>query len=203
MEELLEGLPDALLRLIGESEILSPRRLSERQLFGAIVPILFLVYGVVAGSGAIAGEEETRTLDLLLSNPVTRTRVVIEKALAMIIGLTLLGLVLWTATYLASLPADMDLDVWHLAAVNLSAALFGFFMGGFGLTVGASTGARGLAVGLGAALGVVGYLWNSLAPLVERLDPFQRLSPFDYYYSPTRSGTGSIRSMPRSWAWVG
>jgi ABC-2 type transport system permease protein len=190
LDQLLEGLPDALLALIGETELLSPEGYLNSQLFGAIVPILFLAYGVAAGSGAIAGEEETRTLDLLLANPVSRTRIVIEKTLAMIIGLVLLGAMLWVATYLPSLMVDMELDVWHLAAVNLSAVLFGFFMGGFALMVGAATGSRGLAVGLGAALGVAAYLVNSLAPLVEALEPLQKLSPFYYYYEadPLRNG---------------
>ena len=139
MEDLLEGLPEAILALIGESDLLSPAGYLNSQLFGAIVPLLFLFYGVAAGAGAIAGEEENRTLDLLLSNPVSRTRVLLEKALAMVIGLLLLGAILWLATYLPGLAVDMDLDPANLVAVVVSAALFGFFMGGFALMVGAST----------------------------------------------------------------
>ncbi len=53
-----------------------------------------------------------------------------------------------------------------------------------------STGSRGLAIGLGAALGIAAYLVNSLAPLVDGLDWLQRLSPFFYYYDadPLRNG---------------
>src|SRR3989304_5752380 len=86
LDELMEGLPEALLALIGENDLLSPAGYLNSQLFGAIVPLLFIFYGVGAGAGAIAGEEENRTLDLLLANPVGRTRVVVEKALAMVIG---------------------------------------------------------------------------------------------------------------------
>ena len=196
LEELLKGLPDAILRLIGDSEMLSGIGYLNANLYGAVVPILFLFYGVFAGAGAIAGEEENRTLDMLLSNPVARSRVVVEKALAMVSGLAVLGLVLWAATYLASLPTNMDIDVWHLAAINLSAALFGFFMGGLGLAIGASTGARTLAIGLGAFIGIFGYLWNSLAPLVERLEPFRKLSPFYYYFgaNPLRNGLDPVHA---------
>ena len=135
-------------------------------------------------------------MDLLLANPVSRTRVVIEKSLAMIIGLTLLGAVVWIATYLPALVVDMDLDPANLAAANVSAVLFGFFMGAFGLMVGAATGSRGLAIGLGIALGVASYLVNSLAPLVEALEPLQRLSPFYYYYEsdPLRNGLDPVHA---------
>jgi ABC-2 type transport system permease protein len=196
MEELLEGLPDAILALIGESDLLSPEGYLNSQLFGAIVPLLFLFFGVAAGAGAIAGEEENRTLDLLLANPVSRTRVALEKALAMVIGLVLLGAILWVATYLPGLAVDMDLDPMNLVAVVVSACLFGFFMGGFALMVGGSSGSRGLAIGLGAALGVAAYLVNSLAPLVEGLDWLQRLSPFYYYYEadPLRNGLDPVHA---------
>ena len=197
MEDLLEGLPDAILALIGESDLLSPEGYLNSQLFGAIVPLLFLFFGVAAGAGAIAGEEENRTLDLLLSNPVSRTRVVLEKAMAMVIGLVLLGVILWLATYLPALAVDMDLDPLNLVAVIVSASLFGFFMGGFALMVGATSGSRGLAIGLGAALGVAAYLVNSLAPLVDGLDWLQRLSPVLLLLrcrsAPERAGPGSRR----------
>jgi ABC-2 type transport system permease protein len=190
MEDLLEGLPDAILALIGESDLLSPEGYLNSQLFGAIVPLLFLFFGVAAGAGAIAGEEENRTLDLLLSNPVSRTRVVLEKALAMVIGLLLLATILWLATYLPAVAVDMGLDPANLVAAVVSASLFGFFMGGFALMVGAASGSRGLAIGLGAALGIAAYLVNSLAPLVDGLDWLQQLSPFYYYYEadPLRNG---------------
>ena len=196
LEDLLEGLPEALLALIGESDLVSPEGYLNSQLFGAIVPILFLFYGVAAGAGAIAGEEENRTLDLLLANPVSRTRVLLEKALAMIIGVALLGVILWLATYLPAVAVNMDLDPMRLAAVIGSACLFGFFMGAFALMVGAATGSRGLSIGLGAALGVAAYLVNSLAPLVDALESLQKLSPFFYYYEadPLRNGLDPVHA---------
>ena len=42
-------------------------------------PALFLVASVGNGAGSIAGEEERGTLDLLLSEPLSRTRIAVEK----------------------------------------------------------------------------------------------------------------------------
>jgi len=194
LDELMKTLPDALLRLIGDNELLSPEGYLNGNLYGLMVPILFLFFGVVAGAGAVAGEEENRTLDLLLANPVTRTRLVLEKTLAMVVGLVILAGGLWLATYVGAVVADMGIDPLHLAAINVSAALFGFFMGAIGLAVGAATGSRGLAIGLGGAIGVASYLVNSLAPLVDALEPLQKLSPFYYYFGadPLRNGLDPV-----------
>ena len=44
-----------------------------------MVPLLLLVAAIGAGARAIAGEEERGTLDLLLSTPVSRRRLALEK----------------------------------------------------------------------------------------------------------------------------
>ena len=196
LEELFRGLPDAILRLIGDTEMFSAVGYLNANLYGAVVPILFLYYGAFAGAGAIAGEEESGTLDMLLANPVARTRVVVEKALAMVIGLAILGVVLWAATYATSLVTDMGIDAAKVAAVNLSAALFGWFMGALALAVGAATGGRTLAIGLAGFIGIFAYLWNGLAPLVDELEPFQKLSPFYYYFgaNPLRNGLDPVHA---------
>jgi ABC-2 type transport system permease protein len=55
---------------------------------------------------------------------------------------------------------------------------------------GAATGSKGAAIGVTAALAVAGYLVNSLAALVDALEPFQKLSPFYHYVAgdPLRRG---------------
>ena len=196
LNELLEELPEALLRLIGDSELLSPEGYLNSQLYGAIVPLILMFYGLAAGAGAVAGEEENGTLDLLLANPVARWRVVVEKTLAMIVGLVIITAALWVSVYLPAVLVDMDLDPANLVAVHLSAALFGFFMGCLGLAIGSSSGSRGLAIGVGAAIGIAAYLVNSLAPLIEELEPLQKLSPFFYYYGadPLRNGLDPVHA---------
>lgn len=48
-----------------------------------VAPMLIIILGIALGSDAIAGEEERKTMDLLLSNPISRSRIVLEKFLAM------------------------------------------------------------------------------------------------------------------------
>lgn len=193
-DELLGDLPDWVVAIIGEGELTSPAGYLNSQLFAALLPILFIAYVGAAGSGAIAGEEESHTLDLLLANPVSRTRVVVEKALAMTVGLAWLGLVSWASVVLPAMIIDMDIGAEYVAAVTLSAVLLGYFMGGLALAVGAATGSRGLSIGIVVLVAVMGYLLNALAPLVEEIEALQRISPFYYFYAndPLRNGLDAV-----------
>ena len=51
----------------------------EAETYGLMVPISVIVVTAVIGSRALAGEEQNRTMGLLLANPIKRSRVVLEK----------------------------------------------------------------------------------------------------------------------------
>ena len=182
-DEIYEQMPEALVRAFagGVSDFTSPEGFLNSQVFALIVPLLFLVFAIARGSGAIAGEEERGTLDLLLSNPLTRRRIVVEKYAAIIVAISVLALVLWLGAAIGALAVDMDISLGRMAEATLSAALLGMAFGALALTLGCATGKRGLSIGVASALGVAVYFLNALAPLVEALEPLSKLSPFYYY----------------------
>src|SRR4029450_3606157 len=82
-QKLLNSLPEGLRRAFGEN-FASPAGYLQARLFSIFAPVLLLIYAIGAGSRAIAGEEEHKTLDVLLSTPVSRRRVLLDKAFAML-----------------------------------------------------------------------------------------------------------------------
>jgi ABC-2 type transport system permease protein len=164
------------------------------ELFSLMVPLLLLVAAIGTGAGTIAGEEERGTLELLLANPVSRTRVVLEKTVALLIELGGLGVVLWLALWVGALAADIEISAGHLAAATLSAVLLALAYGAIAVLLGAATGKRTVAIGLTAAAAVAAYLVNGLAPLVHGLEVPQKLSPFYHYAGgdPLRNGASFV-----------
>ena len=147
-DDLAEQMPEALLRAFagGVADFTSPVGFLNSQLFILMVPLLFLVYALNVGSGAIAGEEEKGTLDLLLANPVKRWRVVAEKFIAMTVGITVLGLALWLGTAVSARAVGMDISVVRVAEASLSATLLGLAFGSIALAVGCAFGKRAMSI---------------------------------------------------------
>jgi ABC-2 type transport system permease protein len=182
-DEMAAELPEALMRAFAGdiADFTSPEGFLNSQLFVLIVPLLFMVLAVARGSGAIAGEEERGTLDLLLSSPVRRWRVLIEKFAAMVVAIGGVGLALWLGMAVGARIVDMEISVWRIGEATLSAGLLGMSFGAVALAVGSATGKRGLSMGATSALGVAAYFVNALAPLAEGIEGLQKLSPFYYY----------------------
>ncbi len=177
------GDDNSLMRaFVGDiADLTSPEGFLNSQLFFLLVPLLFIVFTAAQSTSAIAGEEEKGTLDILLSHPVPRWRVVAEKFAAMFATLFALALLAWLAIAAGALVVDMEISYARMLAVTVSAALLGLAFGSLGLALGSATGNRGLSIGVTGALAVTAYLLNALAPLVETLEPLQRVSPFYLY----------------------
>lgn len=192
LERFLRDSPEALKTFteFGGIADLSPAGYLGREIFALMGPLLLLVAGIGGGAGAIAGEEERGTLDLLLSHPVSRRRLALEKLGALAAELTALTLVLWLALVVGCAAAGMDISAWKLAAGCVALLLLALAFGALAFLVGVATGRRGRAIALTTAVAVAAYLVNTLAPLTGALKPLRPLSPFFHYAAgdPLRHG---------------
>ena len=197
-DKLMETMPEAISRLfLGDVvSLTSPEGYLNSQLFIVALPVIFLIFTIGRGSGAIAGEEERGTLDLLLSLPIRRSQVVLEKFVAMVAATMALGLVSWLSMAAAALAVDMEIDFVRLGEATLSCTLLGLAFGAMALALGCAKGSRGLCLGVTSALAIAAYFVNALAPIAESLEPAQKLSPFYLYIGadPLTSGLNFVHA---------
>lgn len=186
----MRDLPKAVRDLLGGADIASPEGYLMSEVFAFLGPVLLLVYATGAGARAIAGEEERGTLDLLLSTPVRRRRVLTDKFIAMAVGTLLLAVVAWLVTLLAGRPFELTVSFEGLSAAFLNLFLMALGFGTIALAVGAATGARGLAIGVASGAALLTFLLRTFASSVSWLEPYRVLSPFYYYtgHDPLRTG---------------
>lgn len=200
IDQLLESYPDALKAFIGGTDQLdlsSPAGYLQSEAFSFLLPLLFLIFGIGAGAAAIAGEEERGTMELLLAAPVRRSKIVLEKLVAVSGAVVLLGAVTWLALWLGAVVVGMDISAGRLAAATISLVLLALVYTALTLLVGAATGNRGLAIGIGATAALAAYVLDSLAVLVDALEPAQPLSPYYYFRAaaPLRNGLDPVDAL--------
>jgi ABC-2 type transport system permease protein len=149
--------------------------------FFSWIPVLLIVYAVVQGTGAIAGEEGSGTIDLLMAQPVARSTMVLQKCLAFLAGAVLV-VTLGFAGFALSIPfvsIDITLPDAAVASANLLPITLLFFA--LSLWLGAAAGNRGVAAGVAGAVATAAYFANSLASGVHQISGLRYASPFYYY----------------------
>ncbi len=160
------------------------------EVFSTMGPLLLLILAIGGGARAIAGEEEGRTLDLLLANPVRRRTVVLQKFTAMAVSAAGIGLVLLVGIAAFGPVFGLHVGLLNLAAAVVSAIALAVGFGAIALAVGCWRGKRSVAIAASTSLAVAMYLLNILAPSIEGMSRYRVLSPFYHYieYDPLRTG---------------
>lgn len=179
MEALIENMPEAMVTAFGYDQIGTAGGWMTSTVYGLIGPVLLLVFAV--GNGArLAGQEEDGSLELELTAPVERQRLLAERLAALVIGIAVLVGVVAAVTFALNAAQDQGVP-----AVNVWAGVAGLFLlvVGFAtlaLAAGAITGRRSIALAVGGGVAVVAFVFDALGPTVEA-DWMTAVSPFSWY----------------------
>jgi beta-exotoxin I transport system permease protein len=183
LQAYIDNLPEAVKSVIG-AEYTTPAGYLRSELFSSLALILFLIFAIGAGSRAIAGEEERRTLDLILSTPVGRRTLITGKALAIVAVTFALAAVLFVVTFAAGPVFGLSMAASRLTGACAMLAILAIAFGAIGLAVGTATGRRSLGNATAGGIAVFTMVVNALAAQVSGLRVLRPLSPFRWYLEP-------------------
>jgi ABC-2 type transport system permease protein len=188
----LSQLPEGMKEMFGAGIIdyTSPVGYFSTELFSMMVPLLLLVFGIGFGANAIAGDEEKGTLGFLLTNPVPRWRVVVDKFGVLVVSMIMLGLFFWVGLVISSSAMSIDISMLKLGEATLGAMLLGLVFAALAFMAGCIKGNKGMSMGIASGLAVLTYLLNTLGGLVTWLKDYRFLSPFYHYMEPDTLANG-------------
>jgi len=195
MEELIKSYPEQLGKFFGESGMSTFSTiegfLSMEFLSLFFVLIIAFYLGSAAGS-AIAGQIEKRTMDFNLSQPISRTKMLLSEAYVALFNLLISTLAVALSIYLFARIFDITIKIDGLSAFSITATLFLWALYGIALTFSALMRSR-----IGVMLLIVGftlgsYVFLSLTRLVDKLKDLDNLSIFTLYNPEKLLGSGEI-----------
>lgn len=149
-----------------------------------LLPILLGIYAILSGTGALIGEEENGTLELMVSWPIPRWQIVIAKALSIATSLITVSFVMAVAAVFGLQAVQAQLET-QVTAVHLFLAFFNIwslavYFAFLALMLGAFLPSRRSVYNLVSLWLIFGYLSNNLAMSYEPLQKIQPLIPFYY-----------------------
>ncbi len=177
LEQFVESNPTAAAAFGVSGSLTSPVGWVSGNLYANFLPLMMLLLTVGYGAAAMAGQAEDGLLGVLATLPVSRTRLVLEKAGAMVVlalplSIATAGMVVLGRQY------NLHLGIWAVAGTTLAVLLLGLDFGLLASAVGILTGKRGVAVAVSAGVASVAYLISSLAPVVDWVHRIRFASPF-------------------------
>jgi ABC-2 type transport system permease protein len=133
-----------------------------------------------------SAEDTDGRLELILSNPVSRTRVVIERALALALGALIIAAMSMLAVSVESHYQSIDVDGGSLAEASLMLVPVGLVFAAVGAVLAARLPRA--TVGILGIFAFASYLILQIGPLFKLPDWVQDLSAFKLYGQPLTEG---------------
>ena len=206
-QHLFEG-PGQIIQTIIGGEGIDLERAMDMLSIGYVHPLvqtILCIWAVGRAAGAIAGEIDRGTMELLLAQPLPRYRVVLAHLCVDLVTIPVLCLSLWAGTWLGTwLVGPIEIDAANLKhfpipvqvdpeALRVYPAAFGpglwnvaalvFAVSGYTMWLSARGRFRGRVLGTAVLVTLVQFLINLVGQLWDTLAPLRPLTVF-YYYQP-------------------
>ena len=189
LRDLSDGIPDGVAGLYGSADLGTPVGWINAEMVSILLPAVMIAVAVMLGVGAVAGEQKRHTLDLLLSAPVTRGRVVIEKAAALAVVVVAIGVLAGLGIAAGSALGGLDIRAADIAAALSHATLLALFFGALALAVGAAASTQ-TATRVVAITALLAYMMQAFLPSSAALKDVALVSPWHYFSSSTPLANG-------------
>ena len=182
-ERVVEDLPDTVRAIIGTQAgiaLTSAPGYLQARLFATLLPILLLVYAISLGAGAIGTTEEDGTLQLVVTAPVTRRRLALERLAASVLLLFGLAVVAVLAVIVLAVPTGLldEVSAGRIVLASWAVLALALLHGSIAFAVGAATGRRSPAIAAAAGVAVAGYVVNAVAASAAVVERTRAVSPW-------------------------
>ncbi|MGB4758733.1 MAG: ABC transporter permease subunit [Candidatus Saccharimonadales bacterium] len=192
INQLPPGLRDLKTGGSANVDVADPIQFLNSQLFYATLPLIWIILAITRGGSVLGRDEQNHTLELLLSRPISRGKVLLSKALSLCIEFLAIGSATLLAIVLIAPHFDLHIGTWHLAVTTLYTVLFSLSFGLIAFTLqAASSLARKVAVTAAVAIGFGGYLLASLSGLTDWLQTPAKFAPY-HYFTPDKILHGQV-----------
>ncbi len=179
--DLEESLPEAFNAVLGGVSMGTPVGWANAEMISLVAPLGAIAVAVIAGTAATAGEEESKTLGVLLSTPLRRHTVVLAKSVAMVVLVALVAVFVYLGLLAGSALGDMGLPQEGMLGASVHTAVIGILFGGVAILIGTATGNRRATTGAAAGLAVLSFATASFLPLSDSLADGATFSPWYYF----------------------
>ena len=186
LDELVRNMPPAFKGLVGDLSLLASfDTYMASQLFDIRLPLIGGIMAIILGLGLSSAEEETGELRTIVALPVSRTKIVLHKwlamvAIALVMILAIAGALYITMPFVDNAAMPFDRLVPLLAISWLLMVTFGTIP----FAVGMAVGKRAAAMAAGVLVVIGSFILTTFGSAVDWLKDYEKLSLL--YYFPAK-----------------
>lgn len=202
INKIVHTLPPAAIRAMGVQNYSTFPHYMGGEFLNLIWPIIASVFVILAGSAVVAQEIEQGTIDLWLSVPVSRARLLASKLAAVLVGLCVLAIATDLALIVGARLIGESLSAGGILALSVYLVLFPLTIGCFAAVISALSSSRAHAAGIAAGVLILSYLVWVVGLIGGRWSWLQNLSVFSLFRPQDALSNGTLVTSHIIWLLV-
>lgn len=135
-------------------------------------------FAAIIGIAALWGEEKNRTAEFLLTRPISRTKIVMQKLLAIIVQILALNIICAVSSYIGFVAIGEKLDLKAFVLFHLAYLIMQIEIAS--ICFGISSCLKGGGIGVGIGIATFSYIINILANLSDKVEFMKYITPYGY-----------------------
>jgi ABC-2 type transport system permease protein len=182
MKELLDAYPESMIKAFGMDQLDFGTILGYYGMeIYMMTTLLGSIYAAMQASNILAKEENEKTIEFLLSKPVTRTQIVSQKLLAVIVNIVILNGVSTIVSLIGFQFADNpDVPVKTFTLLVIATFLLHLTFAAIAFMLSSMMKKTRNILAVSLSIVIVTYFLNVFAGISEKLEVLKYFSPFKY-----------------------
>ena len=194
---LIAQYPKELMAFFGDmTQLFTPAGYLHTEFF-SYIPLILGIFVISLGSGLLAGDEEKGTLDLVLSHPISRSRLFAGRLAGYVSAILGILFIIWVS-FIISIQGTLleEISAGEMALPLLSLAGLLVFFGAMALLLSLLLPSQRAATMVASLILFSSFFLSGMASINSDLETLETYSPFHYY-----QGGNALNDM--NWAWLG
>lgn len=181
IDKLMKQMPPSLIKAFGMDKVNMSDALGYYATKGYLMITLFgSIFAVMLAGNILSKEHSEKTIEFLLSKPVSRSRIVTEKLLAVVVNIFLFNLMVAAANYLVFRMVDASFSLKLFAFLTAAPVFLHLVFAGisFFLSSLMKKGRSVVAISLGLVF--ILYFFELISSIADKYEPLKYFTPFVY-----------------------
>lgn len=200
LQAIIAAFPPEALAVFGidPATFLTGAGFLQGQLYALLGPIMVIGVGTSTATWATAREEQSGTMDMLLSLPIPRTSLLVQKTVVVWVSVLIIPVCMALVMVATNPIYDLELGISGIVAANLGLGGLGLIFATFAVMVGGFTGSVPATTGTTLLIAVVSWFTSAFRGVFPWLELPASVSPFSWY----ADDLPLLRGVPLSFLWL-
>ncbi|HET7271410.1 MAG TPA: ABC transporter permease subunit [Rubrobacter sp.] len=192
MQQLMGAFPKSVMEAFGANNMSTLAGWVGGKYLNVMWPLIMSVFIIMAGAATVAREVERGTIELLLSVPESRTRLLAAKLVALFTGILVLVAATIGSIALGAVLVDETLAFENLLALGAVLLCFSVAVAGYAVMLSSFSKERSKPAGMAAGLTLASYLAWVVSDLSKDWEWLRNVSIFTAYEPQPALQSGHI-----------